>query len=264
MNLTAERRPIRQRRIILISAIIALLAIGVATYWHLTAPPKDKLSTHTPVPVSTAVASRQNVPVYQSGLGAVQASLTVGIRPQVDGTMQDVVFVEGQNVRKGDVLARIDPRLFKAALDQALAKKAQDTALLVSARKDLERYKALVLLEAIARQTADHQQATVDQLEASIAADEAAISTARTQLFVAFAITATAIEMARQDDPPVVRPARAIEAPRDPLREGQRRCQQLGQAAASDAECMRVWAETRDRFLGRTSPPTPAPDLDGR
>lgn len=81
-------------------------------------------------------------------------------------------------------------------------------------------------------------------------------------IFVAFAMTATAIEMARQDDPPEVRPARAIEAQRDPLREGQRRCQQLGQAAASDAECMRVWAETRDRFLGRTPPP--APDLDGR
>lgn len=181
MNPPARRRPIRQRRIVLICAITALLAIGAVTYWHL-ASPKSKLPTHTPVPVSTAVASRQDVPVYQTGLGIVQASLTVDIRPQVDGTMQDVVFVEGQNVRKGDVLARIDPRLFKAALDQALAKKAQDTALLVSARKDLERYKALVLLEAIARQTVDHQQATVDQLEASIAADEAAIETARTQL----------------------------------------------------------------------------------
>ncbi|TGY88801.1 conjugal transfer protein TrbK [Marinicauda algicola] len=75
-------------------------------------------------------------------------------------------------------------------------------------------------------------------------------------IFIAFAITATAIEMTRKDDAPTRRPAPVLEPSRDPLREGQRRCQQLGEAAANDAECLRVWAETRDRFLGRT--PTPA------
>ncbi|MCO5089922.1 putative entry exclusion protein TrbK-alt [Bosea sp. (in: a-proteobacteria)] len=75
-------------------------------------------------------------------------------------------------------------------------------------------------------------------------------------VFVAIAITATAIEMTRKETAPVVESARAVEIARDPLRDGQRRCQQLGQAAASDSECMRVWAETRDRFLGRA--PTPA------
>mgnify|MGYP002781360969 CR=1 FL=1 len=72
-------------------------------------------------------------------------------------------------------------------------------------------------------------------------------------VFVAIAITATAIEMTRKERAPVGEPARAVEMARDPLREGQRRCQQLGQAAASDSECMRVWAETRDRFLGRAT-----------
>ncbi len=74
-------------------------------------------------------------------------------------------------------------------------------------------------------------------------------------VFVAVAITATAIEMTRKDEAPAVEPVRLNEPSRDPLREAQRRCQQLGQAAANDPDCMRVWAETRDRFLGRTPQP---------
>lgn len=172
----------RRRAIFLISASVALIAVGIATYWFLPVQPKITPTTRPSVPVSIAVATRQNVSVYLTGLGAVQASLTVGIRPQVDGTLQEVLFTEGQDVKKGDVLAKIDPRLFKAALDQARGKKAQDAALLVSAEKDLTRSKPLVLSGAIARQTVEHQQATVDQLKASIAADEAAIDTAQTQL----------------------------------------------------------------------------------
>ncbi|NTF47074.1 putative entry exclusion protein TrbK-alt [Rhizobium rhizogenes] len=74
-------------------------------------------------------------------------------------------------------------------------------------------------------------------------------------VFVAVAITAAVVEMTRKDEPPAVPPVRVGQPERDPLREGQRRCQQLGQQAASDAECLRVWAETRDRFLR----PMPAP-----
>jgi conjugative transfer region protein TrbK len=83
-------------------------------------------------------------------------------------------------------------------------------------------------------------------------------------VFVAVAITATAIEMTRKEDAPVPRPATVLEPARDPLRERQRRCQQLGQSAASDAECLRVWAETRDRFLGRNPPPVPPASGEGR
>ena len=84
-------------------------------------------------------------------------------------------------------------------------------------------------------------------------------------VFVAVAITATVIEMTREDISTVPAPsAPSLQSPADPLREGQRRCQRLGEAAASDAECLRVWAETRDRFLGRTpAPATPAP-IGGR
>ena len=74
-------------------------------------------------------------------------------------------------------------------------------------------------------------------------------------MFVAVAITATAIEMTRKEEAPASSPANLQQPVRDPLRVGQRRCQQLGQAAASDAECLRVWAQSRDRFLGRKAPP---------
>ena len=74
-------------------------------------------------------------------------------------------------------------------------------------------------------------------------------------IFVSLAITATAIEMTRKDAAPETERVHTVEPKRDALREGQRRCQQLGQQAADDAECLRVWAETRDRFLGRTRAP---------
>ena len=82
-------------------------------------------------------------------------------------------------------------------------------------------------------------------------------------VFVSFAITATAIEMTRKDAAPETERTHAVEPKRDALREGQRRCQQLGQAAASDTDCMRIWAESRDRFLGRSPTPS-APTTEGR
>ncbi|CAK7255952.1 MULTISPECIES: putative entry exclusion protein TrbK-alt [unclassified Shinella] len=83
-------------------------------------------------------------------------------------------------------------------------------------------------------------------------------------VFVAVAITATAIEMTRKEEAPSTEPVRLIEPSRDPLREGQRRCQQLGQRAIDDTECLRVWAETRDRFLGRSQQPAPPTASEGR
>ena len=83
-------------------------------------------------------------------------------------------------------------------------------------------------------------------------------------IFVSVAITATAIEMSRKEERPAVRPTPVLEEAADPLREGQRRCQQLGQQAASDAECLRVWAETRNRFLGRPIAPASPSSSDRR
>ena len=75
-------------------------------------------------------------------------------------------------------------------------------------------------------------------------------------VFVAIAITATVIELTRKEDAPASSPVRLHQPASDPLRDGQRRCQQLGQKAADDPDCLRVWAETRDRFLGRTPAPS--------
>ncbi len=83
-------------------------------------------------------------------------------------------------------------------------------------------------------------------------------------IFVAVAITATAIEMTRKEEAPASSPVSLQQPTRDPLREGQRRCQQLGQKAAEDSECLRVWAETRDRFLGRTPAPSSPTQIEGR
>jgi membrane fusion protein, multidrug efflux system len=75
--------------------------------------------------VTVAIASKGDLPIYLTDLGTVQASFTVGIRPQVDGKLEQVLFKEGDHVRKGDVLAKIDPRLYQAALDQAKAKRSK-------------------------------------------------------------------------------------------------------------------------------------------
>ncbi|ALA18533.1 MULTISPECIES: putative entry exclusion protein TrbK-alt [Chelatococcus] len=83
-------------------------------------------------------------------------------------------------------------------------------------------------------------------------------------VFVAIAITATVIELTLEQDPPTSQPARPLQTERDPLREGQRRCQQLGQKAAEDSECLRVWAETRDRFLRSTPAPASPASNEGR
>jgi membrane fusion protein, multidrug efflux system len=175
-----------RRATLLIAGALALMAAAGSAYWywpHATEPARAARPAARPaVPVSIALASRQDLPIYLTGIGTVQASFTVKIIAQVDGKLQEVLFTEGQRVKKGDVLARLDPRLFQAALDQAKAKKAQNIALLVAAEKDLARSRTLAQRDYASQQSLDLQQSKVDQLKAAIAADEAAIETAQTQL----------------------------------------------------------------------------------
>jgi multidrug efflux system membrane fusion protein len=175
---------VARHRVLVISAIV--LALAGAGAWYMLERPQEpervSKSSVAAVPVTVALAEKQDLPIYLTGLGAVQASFTVGIRPQVDGKLEQVLFKEGEHVRKGDVLAKIDPRLYQAALDQAKAKRAQDEAQLISAQKDLYRSRTLVDKSFQTQQVVDQQQAKVDQLIASIDADRAAIETAQTQL----------------------------------------------------------------------------------
>jgi multidrug efflux system membrane fusion protein len=176
----------RGRRIVLIATCLAALAAGGAGYWYWgqgsAGAQAARTAARAGVPVTVAIVQRQDVPIYLSGLGTVQASFTVGIHSQVDGKLQEVLFTEGQQVKKGDVLAKIDPRLFQAALDQAKAKKAQDIAQFISASKDLERSNTLVKSNITSQQIVDQQQGKADQLRAMIDADEAMIQTAQTNL----------------------------------------------------------------------------------
>jgi multidrug efflux system membrane fusion protein len=164
------------------AAVVLLLAGAAGYHWYLRGAQEKRTSAPLPIPVSVAVVKRQDVPIYLSGLGTVQALNTVPIHSQVDGQLTEIAFTEGQHVKKGDVLAQIDPRLFQAAFDQAVAKKAQDEASLISADKDLTRAKTLVVRSFQTEQAVDQQQAKVDALKASIKADDAAIESARTQL----------------------------------------------------------------------------------
>jgi multidrug efflux system membrane fusion protein len=177
---------LRRRRFLPVLAALAALLVGGSLYWHLSrasaAVQTKKAGQGAAVPVSVATVAKHDLPIYLSGLGIVQASFTVAIQSQVDGKLIDVRFTEGQRVKKGDVLAKIDPSLYQAALDQAVARKAQDEAQLTAADKDLERAKDLVAKQVGTAQVLDQRQGAVDQLKAKIAADEAEISTARTQL----------------------------------------------------------------------------------
>ena len=131
------------------------------------------------VPVSVETVRKGDVPVYRDGIGNVQSLLTVTVRSQIDGRLQSVDFTEGQMVKKGDVLARIDPVVYKAQYDQAVAKKAQDSATLANARMDLQRYQRLAQTNAGSQQQADQQAALVAQLQAQVQADQAAIDNAK-------------------------------------------------------------------------------------
>lgn len=164
---------------------IAVVSATVVTLWfHL--PGSTVAAEPRPAPmkvaVQTALAQRSDVPLYLQGLGTVEGYYTVTITPRVDGQLQKVDFVEGQAVRQGAQLAQIDPRPFQAALDQAIAVRARDVAQLGSARSDLQRSRVLAPKILASQQTIDQQTALVQQLQAQIKSDQAAIDNARTQL----------------------------------------------------------------------------------
>jgi multidrug efflux system membrane fusion protein len=134
------------------------------------------------IPVSVAEAQTADFPVYLNGLGTVQPYETVTVRSRVDGEITKVFFKQGQLVNEGDLLAQIDPRPYQAALNQARAKKAQDEANLKNAQLNLQRYTTLNKEQFSTRQQLDTQQASVDQLNAQIKGDQAAIDNAQTQV----------------------------------------------------------------------------------
>jgi multidrug efflux system membrane fusion protein len=143
---------------------------------------QGKEGEQPPVPVTVVPVARQNVPVYLTALGTVQALNTVAISPQVSGTLLSLEFTEGQPVKKGQVLAQIDPRSFQATYDQAVARRRQDQAQLATARANYSRSQELGPKGYIAKQDLDALRNTVSQLEATVASDEAQIRDAQVSL----------------------------------------------------------------------------------
>ena len=135
-----------------------------------------------PVPVSIEEVKQEDFEEWVNLSGTVTPLGVVTVRSRVDGELQKVHFTEGQMVKAGDLLAEIDPRPFQVALDQAKTALARDQALQDNARADLARYQALLKQNSIARQQVDTQASLVQQYEASIASDKAAIASAELQL----------------------------------------------------------------------------------
>lgn len=144
-------------------------------------PVKDPASAPS-VPVLTGLAETRDVPIYLNGLGNVQGFNSVTIRSRVEGQLEKVAFTEGHDVQAGQILAQIDPRPFQSVLDQTVARRKQNEALLANAKRDLIRDLALLAEKAGTAQKADTQQALVEQLEATLKSDDAAIDAAAVQL----------------------------------------------------------------------------------
>src|SRR5262249_16178427 len=185
----------RTKRRIAFALVCLILAAGVVYYaapWQQVGQQQEQPggkgkgkgkrgggNTSDPIPVIAVQARIADVPVYLDGVGTAKALNTVTVRPQVDGKLISVSFIEGQDVPKGFVLAKVDPATYQAAYDQAVAKKAQDEATLANAKLDLERYIRLAATNAVNKQQPDTQRALVAQLEAQVKADQAMIDNAR-------------------------------------------------------------------------------------
>ena len=162
-----------------------LVAVAAGSWWHLSREQNVAPQAQRPapaIPVRIAQVQRQDIPIFLSGIGAVHAFNIVTVKTRVDGHLDRVAFVEGQEVQEGEILAQIDPRPFQAQLGQARAAKARNEALLANARLDLERTSTLAAREYATRQNLDTQRALVAQLEAAIQGDQASIDNATVQL----------------------------------------------------------------------------------
>ena len=164
--------------------LLLLLVLAALVCWRLfigDGQARKGMNMEMP-PVRVAPSLAQNVPHFLNGLGTVLPSSDVLVTSRVDGQLQRLHFQEGQRVKAGDLLAEIDPRPFKAALDQARGTLAKDQAQLDNARKDLARYATLAQGNYIATQQFETQRALVRQYEGTVEADKAAVDSAALQL----------------------------------------------------------------------------------
>ncbi|QGR86643.1 MdtA/MuxA family multidrug efflux RND transporter periplasmic adaptor subunit [Burkholderia multivorans] len=194
----------RRSRRRLTAAALAVVVIGGLLWWHpWNRTPAGKPAAgsaassaggghrgrggpaamaNVPQPVQVAAATRGEMPVVLSALGTVTPLANVTVKTQLSGYLQSVAFKEGQIVRKGDLLAQIDPRPYQVALENAEGTLARDQALLATARLDLKRYRTLLSQDSIASQTVDTQASLVKQYEGTVKTDQAAVDSAKLNL----------------------------------------------------------------------------------
>jgi multidrug efflux system membrane fusion protein len=172
----------RRRTVSIAITLLILGGLGYIGWISLEKKAANRTPPDLPVPILAETPRIQDMPVYLEGVGMVRALNNVMVRSQVDGKLIAVNFTEGQDVKKGDVLGEIDPVIYKAQFDQAVAKKAQDEAQLANMRLDLARYQQLSASNAGSKQQFDTQRAVVAQQEALVNADQAAIDNAQATL----------------------------------------------------------------------------------
>jgi multidrug efflux system membrane fusion protein len=179
-----EREAMLSRKTFLVVGAVLLIGVGLGAYFLKGPAPSHAAAQETapPVPVTAAQARKGDVPIVLEGLGTVTPINTATIRTQVQGTLDSVDFVEGKSVKRGDVLAKIDPRVFEAQVDQAEAALARDQAGLKNSQTNLARTQPLAARGFATQQLLDTQDSQVAQGQGTVALDKAALEAAQTQL----------------------------------------------------------------------------------
>ena len=175
-------KPRSGRRFVLTAIVILLIVGGVVWWTKQAAPPQQGGRNSAPMSIVPEVVGKGDIGININALGTVTSLATVTIRTQISGYMQKIDFTEGNDVKKGDLLAEIDPRPYEATLAQAKGQLARDEAMLKGAQVDLTRYQGLAAQNAVPHQTLDTQIALVAQDQGTVEADKAAVKSAEVNL----------------------------------------------------------------------------------